>query len=292
MFILLDACVISLQPPSDGELSVTSGILGRLHKWKNESTVSSLIPYLFYFHFCCRSDDSKWISWQRHEPCVSCGVTSEWFAFCKRRKNKWRPADLFPNGFQQIRQIMQMENVNLASWADDLILIYISAKIQRLISVNAFLFQSIPSTHWKEVIQFPLHRFVTFMAKKVNKNLPTKNDTAFNASATVANRRKIEKSKWSWDDAQRNRTYSNLIPVCNRNLLLRCRHMRHFNPNSYFFFARWLILCIKALLLSSRCADSGIMMRLHFLQHSPTCLLILNHCIANEWVKKRNRIEN
>lgn len=40
MFILLYARVISLQPPSDGELSVTSGILGRLHKWKNESTVS------------------------------------------------------------------------------------------------------------------------------------------------------------------------------------------------------------------------------------------------------------
>lgn len=30
----------TLQPPSDDELSVTSGILGRLHKWKNESTVS------------------------------------------------------------------------------------------------------------------------------------------------------------------------------------------------------------------------------------------------------------
>lgn len=28
-----------LQPPSEGELSVTSGILGRIHKWKNESTV-------------------------------------------------------------------------------------------------------------------------------------------------------------------------------------------------------------------------------------------------------------
>uniref|UniRef100_A0A1A9VKN1 Receptor ligand binding region domain-containing protein n=1 Tax=Glossina austeni TaxID=7395 RepID=A0A1A9VKN1_GLOAU len=26
------------QPPSEGELTVTSGILGRIHKWKNEST--------------------------------------------------------------------------------------------------------------------------------------------------------------------------------------------------------------------------------------------------------------
>ncbi|XP_046753258.1 atrial natriuretic peptide receptor 2-like [Diprion similis] len=27
------------QPPSEGELSVTSGILGRLHKWRNETSV-------------------------------------------------------------------------------------------------------------------------------------------------------------------------------------------------------------------------------------------------------------
>lgn len=30
-----------MQPPSEGELTVTSGILGRIHKWKNESTVSN-----------------------------------------------------------------------------------------------------------------------------------------------------------------------------------------------------------------------------------------------------------
>lgn len=34
---------MSIQPPSEGEVSVTSGILGsRLHKWKNNSTVSEL----------------------------------------------------------------------------------------------------------------------------------------------------------------------------------------------------------------------------------------------------------
>lgn len=36
--IYFDRC---LQPPSESELSVTSGILGRLHKWnKNDSSVS------------------------------------------------------------------------------------------------------------------------------------------------------------------------------------------------------------------------------------------------------------
>lgn len=32
---------LRIKPPSEGELSVTSGILGRIHKWKNETSVRS-----------------------------------------------------------------------------------------------------------------------------------------------------------------------------------------------------------------------------------------------------------
>lgn len=38
---------ILFQPPSEGELSVTSGILGRLHRWKNESSVSTILIKTF-----------------------------------------------------------------------------------------------------------------------------------------------------------------------------------------------------------------------------------------------------
>lgn len=36
-----------LQPPSEGELSVPSGILGRIHKWRNESTVIKMFQQQF-----------------------------------------------------------------------------------------------------------------------------------------------------------------------------------------------------------------------------------------------------
>lgn len=47
----------TIKPPSEGELSVTSGILGRINKWKNESSVRRSQPWysVRYVNWSCYS---------------------------------------------------------------------------------------------------------------------------------------------------------------------------------------------------------------------------------------------